>query len=139
MRHCLTLYPSRRKDFLDFTGAQQIKMWGMKSLGTISWCLESHCENLTGSFFVQTDGHFSLSTVDLVTRRTIADLIYLYKILNNRETYEYYENYVQNLNFNAKTVRTRDQSLFYIPFNRLSVSKNSPIARTLYLSISITF
>lgn len=67
----------------------------------------------------------------LEVRRIIANLMYLFKVINNIE-----ENrtVVQKLPFSVKTIRTRTRNLFYVAESRVNVSKFSPVKTMCYLA-----
>lgn len=62
----------------------------------------------------------------LEKRRKITNLLYIYKVLNNRENNPLV---LSKFNFNVGTANTRSRTLFYQPAVRLNVAKNSPINR----------
>ena len=62
----------------------------------------------------------------LQTRRRIANLLYLFKLLNNLENNPLL---LSKISFNVGRVNKRSQNLFYKPHCRTDLSKNAPVNR----------
>lgn len=71
----------------------------------------------------------ALNLPTLSQRRIQLDMMFLHKLVNHK-----YEcpNLLENLQFRIPSCRTRNKDLFYAPFNRVNVSRRSPLNRLMH-------